>query len=78
MKNREQTQSPASSSPRVATPSISFGKSAILRKELERVFPNSFFNESGHIFSEAELVEFLKDADAAIIGTLWLGTGENL
>ena len=53
----------------VAIPSISFGKSAILRKELERVFPNSFFNESGQVFSEVKLVEFLKDADAAIIGT---------
>lgn len=58
----------SSSSPRVAVPSISFSKSALLRNELERVFPNSFFNEEGHRYSETELIEFLKDADAAVIG----------
>ena len=68
MKNQGQTQPPASSDPHVAVTSISFSKSVALRKELERVFPNSFFNQRGRRFSEAELVEFLKSADAAIVG----------
>jgi phosphoglycerate dehydrogenase-like enzyme len=65
MKNQKQTQS---SGPRVAVTSISFGKSAILREELKRVFPNCYFNEQGQRFSGAELVDFLKDADAAVVG----------
>ena len=58
-----------SSGPRVAVPSISFGKSSILREELKQVFPNSFFNDAGVRFSETELIEFLKNADAAVVGT---------
>ena len=69
MKNQVKTQSPTNLYHRVAVPSISFSKSAVLREELERVFPNSLFNETGQRFSEAELIEFLKDADAAVIGT---------
>ena len=65
MKKQKQTQS---SSPRVAVTSISFGKSAILREELKRVFPNCYFNEQGQRYSGAELVDFLKDADAAVVG----------
>jgi phosphoglycerate dehydrogenase-like enzyme len=65
MKNQKQTQS---SSPRVAVTSISFCKSAILREELKRVFPNCYFNERGQPYSGAELVDFLKDADAAVVG----------
>ena len=65
MKNQKQTQS---SGPRVAVTSISFGKSAILREELKRVFPNCYFNERGQPYSGAELVDFLKDADAAVVG----------
>ncbi|SVE08681.1 uncharacterized protein METZ01_LOCUS461535, partial [marine metagenome] len=65
MKNQKQTQS---SGPRVAVTSISFGKSAILRAKLKRVFPNCYFNEEGQRYSGAELVDFLKDADAAVVG----------
>ncbi|MBT5470448.1 MAG: phosphoglycerate dehydrogenase [Nitrospina sp.] len=66
MKNPKNTFS--SSGPRVAVASISFSKSAFLREELEREFPNSFFNELGRRFSENELIDFLKGADAAVIG----------
>lgn len=66
MKNQKKTVS--SPSPRVAVASMSFSKSVLLREELKREFPNSFFNELGRRFSETELIEFLNDADAAVIG----------
>ncbi|HIG31725.1 MAG TPA: hydroxyacid dehydrogenase, partial [Verrucomicrobiales bacterium] len=65
MKNQKQTQS---SGPRVAVTSISFGKSVILREKLKGIFPNCYFNEEGQRYSGAELVDFLKDADAAVVG----------
>ena len=52
----------------ITVASSSFSKSDLLRKELKGVFPNIIFNESGHPLSEAELSEFLKDADGTIIG----------
>jgi len=57
------------SDPKIAVTSISFGKSAFLRDELLRAFPNSVFNEGEHRLSGKELIEFLKDAPAAIVGT---------
>ena len=66
MKTQKNTQS---SGPRVAVTSTSFGKSAILRKELKRVFPNCYFNERGQPYSGTALIDFLKDADAAVVGT---------
>ena len=68
MKNQQKTGLNIFSKYRVAVPSISFGKSSILREELKQVFPNSFFNDASVRFSETELIDFLKDADAAIIG----------
>jgi len=68
MKNLQQSQSPFSFGARIAVTSISFGKSFILRDELKQAFPNSFFNEKNRRFNEAELIDFLKDADAAIVG----------
>ena len=68
MKNQQKTELNFFSKYRVAVPSISFGKSSILREELQQFFPNSFFNDRGVRFSETELIEFLKGADAAIIG----------
>ncbi len=56
------------SEPKIAVTSISFGKSASLRKELLRFFPNSIFNEGGQRLSGKKLIEFVKDADAAIVG----------
>jgi D-3-phosphoglycerate dehydrogenase len=54
--------------PKIAVTSISFGKSTSLRKELLRIFPNSIFNESGQRLSGKELIEFIGNADAAIVG----------
>ena len=55
-------------SPKVAVTSVSFCKSKILREELEQVFPNTHFNETGNHLPGSELINFLKDADAAVIG----------
>jgi phosphoglycerate dehydrogenase-like enzyme len=38
------------------------------RDNLLATFPNAVFNETGKYFSEEELVHFLKDADAGLIG----------
>ena len=59
----------SSLSPNVAVTSPSFGNSKLLRGELKQIFPNCFFNETGRSLSESELINFLKSADAAIIGT---------
>ena len=56
------------SNSRVAVTSLSFTKSTALRKKLQQKFPNCFFNESGHTLSGPELVDFLKSANAAIVG----------
>ena len=68
MQNQKYSQSQRPLNPRVAVTSISFGKSDLLRNELQQAFPNSFFNENGRRFNETELIEFLKDADAAVVG----------
>jgi phosphoglycerate dehydrogenase-like enzyme len=55
-------------SPKIAVTSISFSKSAVLRKQLLSVFPNSIFNETGQRLSDGKLIEFINNADAAIVG----------
>lgn len=69
MKDPKQIQSPYPAGFCVAVTSTSFSQSSVLREELKRVFPNSFFNEQNRPFSEVELIKFLKDADAAVVGT---------
>ena len=54
--------------PKIAVTSISFGKSSVLREELLQVFPNSVFNENGQQLSGTKLVEFIRSADATIVG----------
>jgi len=51
----------------VVTPPA-FCKSEHLRSKLSSLFPNTVYNEKNDYLSESELIEFLKDADAAIIG----------
>ena len=54
---------------RVVVTSSSFSKSDVLREELQRSFQNCFFNEQGRpLTEEADLIEFIKDADAAVVG----------
>jgi phosphoglycerate dehydrogenase-like enzyme len=54
--------------PRVVVTPPAFCKSPSLRKELSSHFPNTVFNEKDRYLSGPELVDFLKDADAAMIG----------
>jgi phosphoglycerate dehydrogenase-like enzyme len=58
-----------SSEPRIAVTSSSFSRSGTLRNELKQSFQNCSFNELGRPLNEDEVIEFLKDADAAVIGT---------
>jgi D-3-phosphoglycerate dehydrogenase len=53
---------------RVAVPSISFSQHPVLRKELLAAYPQSKFNEDHRRYSEDELVTWMKDCDAAIMG----------
>jgi D-3-phosphoglycerate dehydrogenase len=54
--------------PKIAVTSVSFAKSTALCDELKRIFPNSVFNKQGQLLSGKELVKFINDADAAIVG----------
>lgn len=54
---------------KVVVTSRSFGKSTVLKEELLRIFPNSVFNEQDKKLLGKELIEFINDADAAIVGT---------
>ena len=58
----------SNSEPKIAVASVSFGRSAVLSEELLRAFPNSVFNKTGKRLSGKELIEFINDADAAIVG----------
>jgi phosphoglycerate dehydrogenase-like enzyme len=54
--------------PRVAVTPPAFCKSPALRTELSRHFPNAVFNEKDRYLSTPELIDFLADADVALIG----------
>jgi|TARA_B100000315_G_scaffold93152_1_gene85677 D-3-phosphoglycerate dehydrogenase len=68
MKNQNHSSNLPASDLLIAVASSSFSKSAFLRKKLEEVFSNIIFNERGHPLPDVELAEFLKNADAAIVG----------
>ena len=53
---------------RVVVCSRSFSRHTALKAELTALFPDAKFNDAGTEFSEGSLIEFLKDADMAIIG----------
>ena len=53
---------------RVAIPSISFCQTEILRTEVLAQYPDTRFNEEQRRMSDDELVEFLSDRDAVIMG----------
>ena len=54
--------------PKVVVTSISFSKSTVLKKSLLKIFPNSIFNETDQRLSGENLIQFINDADAAIVG----------
>jgi phosphoglycerate dehydrogenase-like enzyme len=56
------------SSIKIAVTPPAFCKSDLHRGELTRCFPNTTFNEKDRYLSEPELIEFLQDAQGAIIG----------
>ncbi len=51
----------------VVTPPA-FCKSKSLREKLKKYFPQTIFNEKGRYLTSAELIDFLKDKEGAIIG----------
>lgn len=54
---------------KVKVTSPSFSKKEELRGALLGEFPDSIFNDEGKKFSPAEIVDYLSDADFAIVGT---------
>lgn len=52
----------------IAVTANAFSKNIFLRESLKKFFPTAKFNDTGKRFSEDELIDFLKDADAAIVG----------
>jgi phosphoglycerate dehydrogenase-like enzyme len=48
--------------------SPSFSKNEKLKKELKSSFPNAKLNLDGQRFSKTDLIEFIRDADAVIVG----------
>lgn len=54
--------------PRIKVTSISFSRNPVLRSELLQAFPKAQFNETGKRMDEPDVIEFLKDCDAAIVG----------
>ena len=54
--------------PRIAVTPPAFCHSQSLTAELSSHFPNTVFNEKDRYLSGSELVDFLADADAALIG----------
>ncbi len=53
---------------KIKVTSISFSKNRALRNELLQSFPETTFNDDGKRFAQAELIDYLSDADGAIIG----------
>ncbi len=58
----------SNSTPKIAVTSVSFGKSIVLREKLLQAFSDSTFNEQGQRLVGKDLVEFISNADAAIVG----------
>ncbi|MBT6856012.1 MAG: phosphoglycerate dehydrogenase [Nitrospina sp.] len=54
--------------PKIAVTPPAFCKSQLLKTELLNHFPNAVFNEKDGYLSGPELIDFLMDADAALIG----------
>ena len=54
--------------PRVAVTPPAFCKSPVLKNELSTLFPGAVFNTRDRYLNEPELIEFLLDADAVLVG----------
>jgi D-3-phosphoglycerate dehydrogenase len=53
---------------KVAITSPSFSKNKTLQKKIYQYFPSAKLNIEGKRFSEEELIEYIKDADAVVVG----------
>ena len=53
---------------KVAVASRSFSKNEVLKNEIKKIYTNVKFNEDGNSLFGDSLIEFLKNADKAIIG----------
>lgn len=53
---------------KIAVTSVSFSKNPILRKELLSKFPHSYFNETGEKLEGEKLINFLANAQGALVG----------
>ncbi len=60
----------------IAVTPPAFCKSKFLKEKLKQYFPQTTFNEKGRYLTSPELIEFLKNKDAAIIGRDTLGVDE--
>ena len=52
----------------IVVTSPSFSKNPKLQKEIYKYFPNAKLNLDGKRFNKSELIEYIKDADAIIVG----------
>lgn len=53
---------------KIKVTSPSFSSNKILQEEIKKYFPNTTLNIQGKRFNKKELIEFIKDAEAIIIG----------
>lgn len=53
---------------RVKVSTVAFSKNAFLVDALQKEFPNAVVNSDGIRFNESQLVNYFRDADAAIVG----------
>jgi len=53
---------------KITVTSPSFSKNTILQKEIFRYFPDAKLNIDGLRFNKTELIEYIKDAEAIIVG----------
>jgi phosphoglycerate dehydrogenase-like enzyme len=53
---------------KIVVTTAAFSKNEVLVREIRSFFPDSLFNFEGKKFNTYELIEFLKDADGAIVG----------
>jgi phosphoglycerate dehydrogenase-like enzyme len=60
----------------IAVTPPAFCKSKFLRAELRKHFPQATFNEKDRYLTSTELIDFLKDKDAAVIGRDTIRTEE--
>ena len=66
----------SSASFQIAVTSPAFCKSKFLCKKLKKYFPHTAFNEKGRYLNSKELIDFLKEKDAAIVGRDIIGKTE--